>query len=232
MKVSDRGLFEIASHEGIVVNPYLDSVNVMTFGIGHTASAGQPDPAKMKVVGSEDYDSRIKLAFDVFAKDIQKFERRVNDAVKVPVNQTEFDALVSFDLNTGGIYKAMLTKHLNAGNRKAAAGSSNSGFMGWKRPASIISRRKKEQKLFATGQYSNITVPVYTVNSKRQPVRIKQLTYGEFVKMWYPAIDEPTPVPPSHRQPTPPVIERKPDEAQGVNFITSILEWFVSLFKS
>ena len=38
--VSTRGLVEIASHEGIVPMPYFDSVGVLTFGIGHTRSAG------------------------------------------------------------------------------------------------------------------------------------------------------------------------------------------------
>jgi lysozyme len=44
MKVSTRGLAEIASHEGIVTSRYKDSVGVWTLGIGHTASAGSPDP--------------------------------------------------------------------------------------------------------------------------------------------------------------------------------------------
>lgn len=44
-KVSPRGLVEIASHEGIVNAPHRDSKGIWTVGIGHTASAGDPDPA-------------------------------------------------------------------------------------------------------------------------------------------------------------------------------------------
>lgn len=184
MKVSNRGLFEIACHEGVVLNPYLDSVNVLTFGIGHTASAGDPNPSSLAVVGEDLYPERYTLAFKTFAKDIEKFEARVNDAVKVHVSQTEFDALVSFDLNTGGIYRAQLTKYLNAGNKQAAAGGNSSGFMGWTKPSAIIPRRKKEQKLFATGQYSGTEAPVYTVNSNRKPVAIGSISYEEFLSYY------------------------------------------------
>lgn len=46
-----------------------------------------------------------------------------NEAVTVRLEQHEFDALVSFDFNTGGIYRANLTKQLNTGNRVKAAQS-------------------------------------------------------------------------------------------------------------
>ncbi len=65
------------------------------------------------------------------------------------VSQHEFDALVSFHLNTGGIGRAQLTKSLNAGNRQAAADQ----FLGWSKPPEIIPRRKREQALFRTGHY-------------------------------------------------------------------------------
>ncbi|MEP2947392.1 MAG: hypothetical protein ABJN11_14115 [Lentilitoribacter sp.] len=48
MKTSERGLAEIASHEGIVMSKYKDSVGVWTIGIGHTKNAGAPDPEKLK----------------------------------------------------------------------------------------------------------------------------------------------------------------------------------------
>lgn len=47
MHTTDRGLLALVRHEGIVPGPYLDVKQVWTFGIGHTASAGSPDPARM-----------------------------------------------------------------------------------------------------------------------------------------------------------------------------------------
>lgn len=222
MKVSNRGLFEIATHEGVVLNPYLDSVNVLTFGIGHTASAGSPDPKDIPIVGEDQFVERTVMAFKVFAEDIKKFEDRVNDAVKVPVSQAEFDALVSFDLNTGGIYKANLTKSLNAGNKAAAAGDANSGFMGWKIPSSIIPRRRKEQKLFATGIYSGKKAPLYSINRRQKPVKIGELDYDTFIK---------------HYRDNKVVVSDKyqEEEAQAVTYsnswIAKLLSWLSSLFK-
>src|SRR5690554_8022217 len=105
MKVSDRGLAFIAGHEGVVPYPYRDSVGVWTFGIGHTASAGAPNPAGM----TRGVERPLEEVFATFRRDIAKFEARVNAAVKVPLAQHEFDALVSFDFNTGGIHRAKLT---------------------------------------------------------------------------------------------------------------------------
>ena len=81
-------------------------------------------------------------------------------AVKVPLAPHEFDALVSFHYNTGGIAKAALTRHLNAGNRAAAADA----FLNWRRPASIIPRRESERDLFRHGRYPGGTIPVWSVD--------------------------------------------------------------------
>ena len=58
---------------------------------------------------------------------LERYEAAVLRAVKVPLEPHEFDALVSFHYNTGGIAKAALTRHLNAGDRAAAA----TAFMAW-----------------------------------------------------------------------------------------------------
>jgi lysozyme len=165
MKTSNKGVFAIAVHEGIVPAPYLDSVNVWTFGIGHTASAGAPDPSNLPRGNPENVDAVLPEVFEVFRRDLEKFEARVNAAVKVPLEQHEFDALVSFDFNTGGIHRAKLTQHLNKGDRAAAA----RGFMGWLRPPEVRSRREGEMKLFRDGTYPSGRVAVYGVNASNKP---------------------------------------------------------------
>ncbi len=147
MKVSKKGLIEIASHEGIVPYPYLDIKDVWTFGIGHTKYAGHLDPATM----TAGMMYPIDFCMNLFKEDIQKYERRVNKAVQVELKQHEFDALVSFDYNTGGIYRARLTKLLNAGARNAEVAKA---FMGWTKDKDIIPRRRKEMRLFLSGTYS------------------------------------------------------------------------------
>lgn len=162
MRISQKGVLEIAEHEGIVLGPYLDSVGVWTSGVGHTAAAGGDDPEKMPRHDTRQFNENgvkaaLVRAVMVFDADLDQYEARVNKAIKAPLNQHQFDALVSFDFNTGGIHRANLTKQINAGNM------SGEGFMGWLRPKEIIKRRKAEQKLFQTGNYdaNGSQIPIY-----------------------------------------------------------------------
>lgn len=158
MKTSSAGKMEIASHEGIVQMPYRDSVGVWTWGIGHTAAAGSPDPSKM----AKGVATSLEMVFEAFARDLVKYEKGVENAVKVPLKQHQFDALVSFHYNTGAIGKASFVKKLNAGDIDGAA----DGMMAWKKPPEIIPRRKKEQELFRNGKYlSGGFANVYPANS-------------------------------------------------------------------
>jgi lysozyme len=160
MKTSDAGIYALALHEGIVPAPYKDSVGVWTYGIGHTTGAGAPDPAKMPKGMPADLDAALRDVFEVFRRDLPKYEAGVNRAVKVPISQAQFDALVSFHYNTGAIGKASLVKRLNAGDFAGAA----TGFMAWKKPPEIIDRRKAEQALFAKGVYPGGQVTVWQVS--------------------------------------------------------------------
>lgn len=147
METSLNGLIEIAGHEGIVLSPYLDSVGVWTIFIGHTKAAGDPDPLSFP----KGVEQEASKAIRVFKQDIKSVEARVNNALKVPVSQHEFDALVSFDFNTGGIFKAQITKLLNSGEKEKAT----LAFNNWHKPIEIIPRRNKERDLFKTGIYQN-----------------------------------------------------------------------------
>jgi lysozyme len=160
MKTSDAGLFALALHEGIVPAPYRDSVGVWTYGIGHTLGAGYPDPAKMLRGMPSNLDAALRDVFDLFRRDVAKYEAAVNRAVKVPITQAQFDALVSFHYNTGAIGRASLVKRLNAGDVAGAT----AGFMAWKKPPEIIERRKAEQALFAKGVYPKGLVTVWQVS--------------------------------------------------------------------
>lgn len=161
-KITANGVLEIAEHEGIVLGPYKDSVGVWTYGVGHTAAAGGSDPAKMKREdtrgwSAERVEAELVKALRLFDEDLDKYEARVAKAVKVQLQPHQFDALVSFDFNTGGIFKAKLTEAINRGDK------GGDGFMGWIKPKEIIKRRKAEQVLFRTGKYdaNGDDIPVY-----------------------------------------------------------------------
>ena len=161
-KMSDRGLLALARHEGVVPAPYLDVKSVWTFGIGHSAAAGAPDPGAMKRGMPADLDVAIRAAFRLFRTDLAAYEAQVARAVTVPLAPHEFDALVSFHYNTGAIARATLTRLLNAGDRKAAAAA----FMNWVKPAAIVPRREAERDLFRDGRYPAGTIPVWAVDAR------------------------------------------------------------------
>ena len=172
MRTTERGLLALARHEGVVPAPYLDVKGVWTFGIGHTAAAGAPDPARMPRGMPADLDAGIAQAFRLFRSDLARYEADVLRAVPVPLAPHEFDALVSFHYNTGAIARAALTRALNAGDR-AAAGAA---FMNWLRPASLRPRREAERDLFLHGRYPEGPIPVWAADAEgrvdfRQPVR-------------------------------------------------------------
>ena len=192
MQTSDRGLLALIRHEGVVPGPYLDVNNFWTFGIGHTAAAGPPDPARLPRGMPTDLEAGIREAFRLFRTDLATYEAEVLRAVKVPLAPNEFDALVSFHYNTGGIAKAALTKALNVGNRAAAAAA----FMGWLKPAAIRSRREAERDLFASGRYPTGTIPVWSVDRNgrvdfSRPIR--RLSEAEALALLRPHLNPPSP---------------------------------------
>ena len=188
MKTSDAGKLEICEHEGIVPGPYLDSVGVWTYGIGHTSAAGKPVPSTMPRGMPADIDGEIDKALKVFAADLEIYEARVNEHVTVPLEQHEFDALVSFDFNTGGIWyrtksgpmaNATAIKLLNKGDRNGAANA----LLNWLRPPAVTKRRQAERALFLTGDYSanGDEIPIWRVNATGSLKGVLKVVHGEDV---------------------------------------------------
>lgn len=225
-KMSDRGLLALVRHEGIVPGPYLDVKQVWTFGIGHTASAGSPDPARMPRGMPADLDAGIREAFKVFRTDLAAYEAAVRRVVTVQLKPHEFDALVSFHYNTGGIARAALTRHLNAGNRVAAA----EAFMGWLKPAAIRSRREAERDLFRHARYPTGTIPVWAVDRNgrvdfSRPIR--RLTEAEALALLHPAAGSPPPA--STTIPAAPPVIAQPPVRPPASLAQRILAFLKSL---
>jgi lysozyme len=188
MHTTERGQLALIRHEGIVPGPYLDVRGVWTFGIGHTAAAGPPDPGKMHRGMPTDLEAGVRESFRIFRTDLAAYESEVRRAVKVPLAPHEFDALVSFHYNTGGIAKAVLTRALNADDRAAAA----EAFLNWRRPASVIPRREAERDLFRHGRYPGGSIPVWSVDRNgrvdfSRPIRRLNEAEALALMRWQPA---------------------------------------------
>lgn len=194
MRTSDRGVIAILAHEGVVPAPYKDSKGVWTFGVGHTAAAGDPNPATMPKGMPGDLDAGIARAFEVFRRDLVKYETAVALAIKVPVAQHEFDAAVSFHFNTGAIHRATWVKTLNAGDHRMAAAQ----IMAWSKPPEIIQRRAAEQRLFRDGVYPSHSVNVWQADTAGKVIwkTAKQLLPSEALALMRggaPDVDPPAP---------------------------------------
>lgn len=163
MKISNEGIVALALHEGIVPAPYKDSKGVMTYGIGHTVKAGGINPNDLEVGMPLDVDNALKTVFTQFRQDLKRYENDCNEAIKVQVNQHEFDAAVSFHYNTGAIKGATWVKTLNRGDYIKAG----TQIMNWSKPAEIVPRREAERTLFRTGKYPKGNIPVWKVDGTK-----------------------------------------------------------------
>lgn len=147
MKTSKAGRAAITAREGLRLQAYPDPATKgepYTIGVGHTSAAGPP---KVKV------GMRITAAESdaILARDLADVERTVNAKVKVPLSQSQFDALVSLVFNIGGgaFASSTLLKKLNAGDYDGAADQ----FLRWNKVKGrvvkgLTTRRIAERKQF------------------------------------------------------------------------------------
>lgn len=226
MKTSDKGIAAIMRHEGIVPGPYFDSVGVQTYGVGHTAAAGHPNPAELPAGMPEDLDAELKRVFEVFSADLLKYEMDVHNAIKVPVSQHEFDAAVSFHYNTGAIGRATWVKSLNAGDRDKAAKE----IMNWTKPEEIIPRRQAEQRLFRDGIYPSEPIVVWQVNTNRHVIwsPARTLSQDEALELMNPKVEQPLPEEQPPERPTSALIGLG---AVIGGAVAAALSWAMTLFN-
>ena len=141
MKTSPAGRKAIAVREGNILTAYRDTVGVITIGVGHTSAAGPPIVKPGMKITAEQSD-------EILSRDLAGVENDVNSAVKVPLTQNQFDALVSFVFNVGGgaFRKSTLLKKLNAHDFSGAADQ----FLVWTKQKELTGRRKAERQQFLT----------------------------------------------------------------------------------
>ena len=132
----------IMNFEGFSAVPYPDGGGVMTIGYGHAILEG------------EEFDTITKEeAEQLLMKDIKTAADDVNRMVDVPLNQNQFDALVSFFYNVGAyqIEGSHTLGYINAGEFDRVP----KALLSWNKDngkvvKGLTRRRKLEGDLFAT----------------------------------------------------------------------------------
>lgn len=147
METSNNGINLIKSFESLSLKAYPDP---KTGGKPYTVGWGTTVyPSGMPVKPT---DSCTAAQAEAYLKhDLSRFEADVMKAVRVPLSQCQFDALVSFFYNLGysKVKDSTLLKMLNAGNYSGAADQ----FLRWVSPGTAVEkglrrRREAERKLF------------------------------------------------------------------------------------
>lgn len=140
MKTSRQGRDFIKRWEGVRLKAYRCSANVLTIGVGHTAAMGDPIPVEGMKISDEEADI-------ILSRDLAVIEAQVQAAVKVHLNQRQYDTLISFVFNVGiaAFRKSTLLKKLNANQYDEVP----SELLKWNRVkgkvvAGLTNRRKAE----------------------------------------------------------------------------------------
>jgi lysozyme len=106
LTTSKEGLEHITKWEGLVLKRYICPAGKPTIGVGHVILPG------------ENYQEITKeQALEILAKDVERFESAVKKHITIPLNQNQFDALVSFIFNTGegGLVNTGVQRAVNSG---------------------------------------------------------------------------------------------------------------------
>jgi len=147
MNISKKGIDLIKHFEGCYKKAYLCPANVWTIGIGTTGFVdGKPIGAGMEITEEK--------AEQLLAADLIKFEKVVSTLITVPLNQNQFDALVSFAYNCGegALKNSTLRKLLNKNQYGEVPAQLNRwNKAGGKVLEGLSRRRRAEGKLFSKG---------------------------------------------------------------------------------
>jgi GH24 family phage-related lysozyme (muramidase) len=143
MDISQVGINLIKSFEGLSLKAYkVDGANekYWTIGYGHYGS----DVKEGQTITAQKAEELLK-------KDLKKYVDGVDAAIKVKVNQYQFDACVSFAYNLGvsAFTNSDLCEYINAGKFDKAAGE----FGKWVHAGGnvlkgLVRRREAERVLF------------------------------------------------------------------------------------
>ena len=161
MQISENGLKIIKNFEGLSLSAYRDVAGVWTIGYGSTRyHDGKGVKPGDKLASGAQADA-------LFKNTLGQYENAVNEYVKVPLTQNQFDALVSFTYNegTGALKESTLLVKLNEKNYKEAAAH----FLAWDKITdpktgkkviwdTLLQRRKEESQLFLSPDSPHINI--------------------------------------------------------------------------
>jgi lysozyme len=148
MKLDNKGYMLICEFEGFSAKPYLCPAKLATIGYGNTF---YKDGTKVTMLDKEITKAE---AFEMFKDIADKFAKRVSNCVTSPLNQNQFNSLVSFTYNVGvaNFMNSTLLKRVNANHNDPDI---RTQFLRWdkvgtKKLSGLTKRRKIEANTYFT----------------------------------------------------------------------------------
>ncbi len=143
MKISQNGRALVKYFEGLKCQAYRDAVGKLTIGYGSTGPHV-----------TEGLNITEEYAEELLRHDLLRFESGVLYRVKVPLDQDEFDALVSFTFNVGlqAFQESTLLRKLNAADYAGAAQEFRRWDKAGKRVLPGLTKRRQAESLLFQSQ--------------------------------------------------------------------------------
>ena len=147
MKISVEGLSLIKKFEGLELKAYQCAAGVWTIGYGHTKGVFEGQTIKKAE------------ADEMLVVEMEEYEKAVNDAVTISIDQCMFDALVSWTYNLGpsNLNASTMLKVLNSGDYDGVPEQIKRwNKAGGKVLEGLIRRRNAEALLFEGKDWSEV----------------------------------------------------------------------------
>jgi lysozyme len=138
MAIAKSTLSFITKEEGLRNKAYKDSKGLWTIGVGHLIKADEKHLLTATLT-----DEQVE---ELLQSDLKWCQDAVDNHVKVPLTQNQYDALYSLCFNIGetNFRKSTVLRKVNENDLKGAADA----ILMWNKPEVLINRRKRERALF------------------------------------------------------------------------------------
>lgn len=137
MRLDDKGYKALHDREGLKLKPYLDTKGVPTIAMGNTYYL---DGRKVTM---QDKPLTLDQAKQLSKVTADRFAAEVNNAIKVNINQNQFNACVSiaYNIGMGGFKSSTFLKLINADPNDHNIASA---IMRWVKDIELLGRRCSE----------------------------------------------------------------------------------------
>jgi lysozyme len=137
----------IATFEGFSPIVYICAAGFKTLGYGHAVRKGEKWDDPKVIITEEEARELLRSDMNLAASSVERL-------IKVPLDDGEYSALVSFTFNLGGgaLQRSTLRSKLNRFEYISAAGEFNKWVYGaGKKLPGLVRRREAEKLLFLRG---------------------------------------------------------------------------------